>query len=58
MIPALPVFLCPWKGGISQEARDGGANMPMEGGMQQRGRDGGVAMHGNVFKSLLPLGEG
>ena len=32
--------------------------MPMEGGMQQRGRDGGVAMHGNVFKSLLPLGEG
>jgi hypothetical protein len=32
IIGGLPVFLCPWKGGMSQGARDGGVTIPWKGG--------------------------
>ena len=50
-----PVFLCPWKGGMSQGARDGGVTIPWKGGMSQGARDGGVtiAIHGRAGRYLL-----
>ncbi len=39
-----PVFLCPWMGGMSQGARDGGVTIPWMGGMSQGARDGGVTI--------------